>query len=315
MCLGLIGIIIAIPTDYGRIFFVYSFGIVISLFLTLLVVYPYVWAIFFFKRSENKFNDFYEKVNLMQLENINSENIAIGSQNTQDIGIRTNNNTNKFIVVCILLVFLTSVVIYFYLDFKPSFFIEKITNDTVSNIQDTVITDNKQNALRNKTSEQYDDLDKKINKLINNLSFYEVVELINENIKLYSLDEQTMELEEYKKNALSNIALIEKSKQLLIYHNYEIQEGDTAYGIANKFNMSFSELQTKNKGSLENIKTGDMLLVKVKVNLVSVEVKKNETLSHISVKYGLSVEKIKGINNIKTDQVKAGQVIYVIENN
>ena len=42
ICFAIIGFIIAIPTDYGRYFFFYSLSFIISIFFSLLGIFPFM---------------------------------------------------------------------------------------------------------------------------------------------------------------------------------------------------------------------------------------------------------------------------------
>jgi LysM repeat protein len=120
------------------------------------------------------------------------------------------------------------------------------------------------------------------------------------------------------------------------YKVYKVQKGDTWYGIARKYEISYAELRVANKGVDDKLVTGEELLIPAKLdpndpyfqkNKVEAPVKTapsaesskdkfhvvqvSQTLYSISKQYGISVDQLKSWNNLKTNEISVGQKLMV----
>jgi len=113
--------------------------------------------------------------------------------------------------------------------------------------------------------------------------------------------------------------------------NYHIvQEGETFYDIAYKYNLEIPELRRLNAIKKDKIHVGQRLLIKRGIGVTQAQpnqsqtdntifdsnsnthtVAKGDTLYSISKKYGLSITELKLLNNIKNNQIKIGQVLVL----
>ena len=96
---------------------------------------------------------------------------------------------------------------------------------------------------------------------------------------------------------------------------YIVKSGDTLYSIANKNNISVDKLKDINNLSSNNLSIGQKLLV---VDTSSSEdvgvyytVKSGDTLYGIANKFDLSVDELKKINNLKSNNLSIGQKLLV----
>lgn len=123
-------------------------------------------------------------------------------------------------------------------------------------------------------------------------------------------------------NLSSNILSI--GQKLLINDNsnnidnnnyYIVKAGDTLYSIANKYGLTVDELKKINNLSTNNLSIGQKLLIKDDNNLDSnydiYVVKGGDTLYSIASRYGLTVDKLKDINNLSSDNLSVGQKLLV----
>jgi len=99
---------------------------------------------------------------------------------------------------------------------------------------------------------------------------------------------------------------------------YTVKSGDTLYGISNQFGVSVTELAELNgiKGSLLNV--GTVLKIPIKSginpnNLFMYTVVSGDTLSKIARKYNTTVDEIKKLNYLKSDNLNIGQIIRIPE--
>ncbi len=103
---------------------------------------------------------------------------------------------------------------------------------------------------------------------------------------------------------------------------YEVRKGDTLSEIADRFNITVSELKRENSIKSNFIKVGQKLLInnngigssKLEENTVESivhKVKKGEALTIIARKYGTDVDTIRRANNLHGDRIYAGQELVI----
>ena len=94
---------------------------------------------------------------------------------------------------------------------------------------------------------------------------------------------------------------------------YIVQKGDSLWSIANKYGITVQELKKINNLSSNMISVGQKLLVvDNESNFTNYYiVKKGDTLYSIANKYGLSVEELKKMNNLSTNNLSINQKLYV----
>lgn len=94
---------------------------------------------------------------------------------------------------------------------------------------------------------------------------------------------------------------------------YIVQKGDSLWSIANKYGITVQDLKKINNLSSNMISVGQKLLVVDNdSNFMNYYiVKKGDTLYSIANKYGLSVEELKKMNNLSTNNLSINQKLYV----
>ena len=106
---------------------------------------------------------------------------------------------------------------------------------------------------------------------------------------------------------------------LALSDTYKVKSGDTLYSIAKKYNISVNELKELNNLKNNNITVGQVL--KIKSNIPSEEVteknyyivKSGDTLYSIAKKYNTTVDEIKKLNNLKSDNLSIGMELKIKE--
>jgi len=96
---------------------------------------------------------------------------------------------------------------------------------------------------------------------------------------------------------------------------YKVIAGDTLYSIANKLDTTVSELKQINNLSTNVLKIGQILKIPTKfVNVGDTElyqVKAGDTLYSIANKYNISVNELKALNDLISNDLAIGQLLNV----
>lgn len=141
------------------------------------------------------------------------------------------------------------------------------------------------------------------------------------------------ELDKYDEQVLgkpAKLTIIEKKKEeeLPAGDFYVVKKGDGLYAIGKKFNLTVDELKSLNGLTSNDLSVGQKLKVKKSENatetkqiLIKVEentsipefhiVEKGEGLYGISKKYGISIDDLKLINQLDTEDLSIGQKLYL----
>ena len=98
-------------------------------------------------------------------------------------------------------------------------------------------------------------------------------------------------------------------------NEYVVKKGDTLYGIANKYNVSVDNLKSYNNLSTDSLSIGQKIKIPDnKVNSNEYVVKSGDSLYSISTKYGVSVDELMSVNNLKSTVLSVGQVLKIPNN-
>lgn len=106
-----------------------------------------------------------------------------------------------------------------------------------------------------------------------------------------------------------------KSPETLPTDIYKVIAGDTLYGISKKLDTSVAELKKLNNLDSNNLFVGQIL--KIPTKLVDVgdtevyQVQSGDTLYSIAKKYNITVDELKAINDLISDNLSIGQLLNV----
>lgn len=97
------------------------------------------------------------------------------------------------------------------------------------------------------------------------------------------------------------------------YNTYVVKKGDTLWSIARKNNISVDELKKLNNLTSNSLSLNQVLKLPTSNNDLSTTytVKSGDTLYKIANQFGLSVNELKSINNLSTNNLSIGQVLKV----
>ncbi len=109
------------------------------------------------------------------------------------------------------------------------------------------------------------------------------------------------------------------------YKEYTVKPGDNLYSIAESFGVSVDDIKKVNKLDNNNLTIGEVLLIGSFIpdsvlglscygndsDLITYIVKKGDDLYSIASKYSTSVNSIKEINDLKSDDLDIGQILKI----
>ena len=97
---------------------------------------------------------------------------------------------------------------------------------------------------------------------------------------------------------------------------YVVQKKDTLWGIAKQYNITVDELKKENNLTSNSLTIGQILKIpqKEKVTDNYYIVKKGDTLYGISKKFNISINRLKELNNLKTNLLAIGQNLLIVDN-
>lgn len=93
---------------------------------------------------------------------------------------------------------------------------------------------------------------------------------------------------------------------------YQVQKGDTLYGIANKYGISLSELKAINNLDNDNLAIGQLINVPSGLSVANTYiVSKGDTLYSIAKKFNIGIDKLKDVNNLTNNMLSMGQKLII----
>lgn len=123
------------------------------------------------------------------------------------------------------------------------------------------------------------------------------------------------ELNNLISNSLSigQILVIPSITSTIEENTYKVSKGDTLYSIAKKFNMTINELKELNNLTSNSLSIGQILKIKElgekEEDYFSYIIKNGDTLYSIAKKYNTTVDEIKSINNLSSNNLTVGNIL------
>lgn len=101
---------------------------------------------------------------------------------------------------------------------------------------------------------------------------------------------------------------------------YTVKKGDNLYDIARKYNLSISQLLDSNNLASDALQIGQILVIPLNnqsndKDYFNYIVKKGDNLYDIAKRYNTTVDDIKQLNNLTSNNLKIGQNLIIMANN
>ena len=98
------------------------------------------------------------------------------------------------------------------------------------------------------------------------------------------------------------------------YTTYTVISGDTLYSIARRYNTTVDAIKNLNKLTTNNLSIGQVLKIPSTTNgnnFITYTVTNGDTLYSIARKYNTTVDAIKSLNNLTTNNLSIGQILKI----
>ncbi|WP_099190731.1 LysM peptidoglycan-binding domain-containing protein [Tepidibacter mesophilus] len=115
-------------------------------------------------------------------------------------------------------------------------------------------------------------------------------------------------------NLTSDTIYIDQNLKIASNNVYIVKSGDTLYKLSREYNTTINKIKTDNNLTTDNIYIGQKLIINQENKIVDTTkyiVKKGDTLWKISQTFNVSVDSLKSINNLSSDTIYEGQIIYL----
>ena len=94
--------------------------------------------------------------------------------------------------------------------------------------------------------------------------------------------------------------------------SYTVKKGDSLYSIARKYDTTIDRIKDLNNLTTNLLSIGQVLLIPTDANLeTTYTVKKGDSLYSIAKKYNTTVDRLKQLNNLKSNLLSIGQILIV----
>ena len=98
------------------------------------------------------------------------------------------------------------------------------------------------------------------------------------------------------------------------YTNYTVKSGDSLYQIAIRFNTTVNEIKSLNNLTSNNLSIGQVLKIPTSTNTnnyTNYTVKSGDSLYQIAIRFKTTIDQIKSLNNLTSNNLSIGQVLKI----
>ncbi len=132
---------------------------------------------------------------------------------------------------------------------------------------------------------------------------------VDELKRINNLTSNILSIGQVLKLPSDKVSDIEKEENTI---NYTVQKGDSLYSIARKYSTTIDKIKDLNNLTTNLLSIGQVLLIPTDTNLeTTYTVQKGDSLYSIAKKYDTTVDRLKQLNNLKSNLLSIGQILIV----
>lgn len=127
--------------------------------------------------------------------------------------------------------------------------------------------------------------------------------------RINNLTSNTLSIGQVLKLPSDKASNVEKEENTI---SYTVQKGDSLYSIARKYSTTIDKIKDLNNLTTNLLSIGQVLLIPTDTNLeTTYTVQKGDSLYSIAKKYDTTVDRLKQLNNLKSNLLSVGQILIV----
>ena len=127
--------------------------------------------------------------------------------------------------------------------------------------------------------------------------------------RINNLTSNTLSIGQVLKLPSDKASNVEKEENTI---SYTVQKGDSLYSIARKYSTTIDKIKDLNNLTTNLLSIGQVLLIPTDTNLeTTYTVQKGDSLYSIAKKYDTTVDRLKQLNNLKSNLLSIGQILIV----
>lgn len=132
---------------------------------------------------------------------------------------------------------------------------------------------------------------------------------VDELKRINNLTSNILSIGQVLKLPSDKVSNVEKEENTI---NYTVQKGDSLYSIARKYSTTIDKIKDLNNLTTNLLSIGQVLLIPTDTNLeTTYTVQKGDSLYSIAKKYDTTVDRLKQLNNLKSNLLSIGQILIV----
>ena len=132
---------------------------------------------------------------------------------------------------------------------------------------------------------------------------------VDELKRINNLTSNILSIGQVLKLPSDKVSDIEKEENTI---SYTVQKGDSLYSIARKYSTTIDKIKDLNNLTTNLLSIGQVLLIPTNTNLeTTYTVQKGDSLYSIAKKYDTTVDRLKQLNNLKSNLLSIGQILIV----
>ena len=132
---------------------------------------------------------------------------------------------------------------------------------------------------------------------------------VDERKRINNLTSNILSIGQVLKLPSDKVSDVEKEENTI---SYTVQKGDSLYSIARKYSTTIDKIKDLNNLTTNLLSIGQVLLIPTDTNLeTTYTVQKGDSLYSIAKKYDTTVDRLKQLNNLKSNLLSIGQILIV----